>query len=839
MWLARVAIVVCALAVPRLLAAQAVRGVVAFVATGQPSAGAQVQLIPVGGDPLPAVLTGQGGEFFVTAPAAGEYDLRVSFAGYRVQLARLQLRDDLVLEVQVNLAREDQRSTGDTLNLNGRVLSTGDGDPLSNVHVQVLESSQSTRTDIHGRFTLHNVARRASVAFQRIGVKPDTMVLQAGQPFVTVYLEPTPVTLPPVEATGALVERQRFESLAQPSTFSLDKVAIEATPTLAEPDVARTVQLLPGTVAKNDFYVGFNVRGGEADQNLIRLDGVTVFNPTHVGGLFSTFDEAAVDRVDFITGGFPAHYGGRMSSVLDVQLRTGSRQSTRLRGHVSLLSGKVMVEGPVGSSGITYLASARRSYVDMLAAPFSGKGVPYYFADALTKVTVPLPTGGTASLTGYWGRDALDWPFIEDEPGREGLDIEFSWGNRLAGLAVRHALGAVDLEHHVSVSAFSTTLAVVPDIRRLDNRARVLTAGLSATLRLGQANHVTIGGDVEDYAMELSGRSEALQTVEFELDYSPSVWSAYVDAQWELLKRVQLRPGLRVERVTGGADQTVVAPRVAAKAFLTDDFALTASAGRFYQAIHSIRDRDVPLTVFDFWIGADDLTPIAYADHIIVGFEQWFGTKALVRVEGYDKAFHDLVVRSFRDDPKIRGDEFFAADGYARGFDVFIRKFSGNITGWVAYGFTKTLRTTDSLTFPPSHDRRHTLNIVVQAPGPLHSELGVRLGYGSPLPYTGIVGQWLHRNYNSELHGFDYFDSESVSEEINGERYPYYARLDVGLRWRLEKWGGVLRPYVQIVNAFNRTNVWVYAFEFDRSPPTRSGLSQLPFFPTAGVAFEF
>ncbi|NIM49999.1 MAG: TonB-dependent receptor [Gemmatimonadales bacterium] len=641
-------VVCCGLVGPRPLPAQAVRGVVTAVATGGPLDGARVELAPTGGDPFTAVLTGADGSFFLAAPTAGEYVLQVTLPGYRPQLARLLLRDDLVIEVRVNLARAEQAIGA--LNLEGRVLTAGEGKPLSDVRVRVIESAQSARTDEAGHFAIAGVPRPARILFQRIGVKSDTVLLAAGQPFVTVYLELAPVRLPAVEAVAATIERRRFESLAQSSTMSLDKSAIETTPTLAEPDVARTVQLLPGTVAKNDFYVGFNVRGGEADQNLIRLDGITVFNPSHVGGLFSTFDQAAIDRLDFITGGFPAHFGGRMSSVLDVQLRRGSPEH-RLHGNLSLLSSKVMLEGPVGSTGVNYMVGARRSYVDLLTAPFPGTGVPYYFADALAKVTTPLPTGGIASLTAYWGRDALDWPFIEAEPGRDGVDIEVTWGNRLAGLSVRHGIGALELEQHASVSAFSTRLAMAPDIERLDNGARVLTAGLSGTFRFGSANHIAVGGDVEDYQMDLSRRSDALETVEFELAYSPRVWSGYLDAQWELFKRVQLRPGVRVERVTGGADRTVVAPRVAVKAFLTNNFALTGSAGRFYQAVHSIRDQDVPLTMFDFWIGADDVTPIADADHVVVGFQQWFGGDVMVGVEGYNKTYHDLVVRSFRDDP--------------------------------------------------------------------------------------------------------------------------------------------------------------------------------------------
>ncbi|MDJ0766968.1 MAG: TonB-dependent receptor, partial [Myxococcota bacterium] len=395
------------------------------------------------------------------------------------------------------------------------------------------------------------------------------------------------------------------------------------------------------------------------------------------------------------------------------------------------------------------------------------------------------------------------------------------------------------LVQHLSVSKFSTGIGLEPDILRLDNAARVQTARTTLLLSQGRTHDIRLGGSVERYEMNYDMRSLALETNAYTLEYRPTVWSAFIDDQWSPFKQLLLRPGARLIHVTGGAEYTAVEPRFGFKAFLTSDLALTGSAGRFHQAVHSIRDQSVPITMFDFWIGADDLTPVARSDHYVLGFEKWLSRTLSLTVEGFEKTYDNLLIQDDRDDPKVRGDEFVRADGYARGVDVLVRKYEGSFTGWIAYGFAKAERNTEEQTFPPAHDRRHTLDIVVQTKGPFGSNMGIRWGFGSALPYTGITGQWLHREYNAELHAFDWYEDEVISNTINGERFPHYSRLDIGFRWEIEKWGGIWRPYFQLVNAYNRTNVWVYSFNYDRAPPTRTGFSQLPILPTIGVEFEF
>jgi hypothetical protein len=153
---------------------------------------------------------------------------------------------------------------------------------------------------------------------------------------------------------------------------------------------------------------------------------------------------------------------------------------------------------------------------------------------------------------------------------------------------------------------------------------------------------------------------------------------------------------------------------------------------------------------------------------------------------------------------------------------------------------TKVDRRSRGDEFPAVHDRRHNLNLILQSPGPLGSDMSVRFGYGSPLPFTPFVGEWNHRYYYAADHSLNDFDREPIaSPTLNSSRYPYYGRIDISFWWETRKWGGILRPYVQLVNMLNRKNVFLYTYDYTTAPATRSAVSQLPLLPTVGVEFIF
>ncbi len=723
--------------------------------------------------------------------------------------------------------------------VSGTVLTARDSTPISGVVVSVPDERIIAVTDAAGRFVLYDVPpARVRVAFSRIGVVSDTLWIAPNQVGLTVYLELAPIELPPLTASADPPAKIRFTEMVQPSVVTVDRETITKLPALMEADVIRVVQMLPGTVALNDYTVGFNVRGGESDQNLTQLDGVTVFNPSHLGGLFSTFDADAVDRLDFFTGAFPAEFGGRLSSVLDVGVRPGRNDRFGVRGNVSFLATKLLVEGPIGGSGASFLVGGRRTYADVLVGLLSNEVMPYHFADAVGKLSTPLGRG-TLSLTGYWGEDVINWTWIEEKPGQDAVIIKADWGNKLVGLRFEHPLGRQRLYVDAGVTTFTTGFGFEPAIFRAENSVRLLSTKAMLQLVPHAANTIRVGGGVEDYRMTYDFDSESFGTEFFTARFQPRVWSAFADWQWETFSWLMLRPGVRLEAVEG-PDVLTLAPRIGAKVFLSPDLAVTGSVGRYYQPIHAFRDQNVTWNIFDFWVGADSAIPVARSDHLVLGLEKWFGGTVSVTLEGYRKTFHDIIDANLREDPKVPGDETVPVNGDAWGLDLLVRKHRGTVTGWVAYSLMKSTRAGHDQEYPAVHDRRHTLNIVLQMPGLFGSDMSLRLGYGSALPYTPFIGEWRHRFYRSDLNAFNTAEREPIASPfLNSARYPYYGRVDLSFRWEARKWGGILRPYVQLVNVFNRKNVFIYLWDYSTSPATQSAVSQIPLLPSVGLEFVF
>jgi len=728
-------------------------------------------------------------------------------------------------------------ASAQTRDVAGRVLAADDSTALPGVRITVLETGLQVSSDAEGSFTLRGVPTSAlRLALERVGVRQDTVDLPAGITTITVYVGVTAVQIRPLITTAESPNRERFEAEAQPSTVTLQPREISAVPTIGEPDVLRVVQLLPGTVAKNDFTSTLNVRGGESDQNLVLLDGITLFNPYHVGGMFSTFDNAAINTVDFTAGAFSAAYPGRLSSVLDVSLRQGRNDRIGINAMLSGLSAKLLVEGPIPGTAATFMIGGRRSYADRWVDAFTDESFLYYFGDLTAKLSLPLPTDGVISLVGYAGRDVGSTPWLSESSGQEPVDLEFDWGNTVAGLYFEQPIGNWWVSQRVNVTRFTTGIGLVPDVFDARNKTTLWSAATNVGAQLG-THRVQVGGSLEPYTFTYRAERPQLETVVLDQAWAPTVWGVYAEDQWNVAPWLFVRPGIRGEYVEGTGRMTW-APRLSAKAFVTENFAINGSIGRFYQPIHSIRDQELPVSFFEFWIGADSVTPIGRSDQGVLGVEVWPRDDWSFSVEGYTKSYEDIVMRDRADDPKVQGDEFFITRGYSWGVDVLVRKHFGPLTGWVAYSYAKSLRRLGSLSFAPGHDRRHTVDVVLQTPGPFGSQLGLRWGYGSPLPYTGIIGSWPHRRYNSQENQFDDFESEVLSASINDQRFPPYHRLDASIRWELGtnvKW----RPFFQVVNVYNRQNVFFYTYDFTGTPARRGGFSQLPIVPTLGVEVEW
>ena len=746
--------------------------------------------------------------------------------------------------------------------IEGTAVDSATGAPKPGVAVTLEGTGRGMLTDASGQFALSGLTPGDyTVRTRQIGTRPTTRVVavRAGATTtVTLTIADAPVTLAAVRARAKSPERDRFE--LSPSIGAISLTANNATnvPSFGEPDILRVVQLLPGVNARNDFSSGFNVRGGESDQNLILLDGYPIYNPFHLGGLFSTFLDETVGSIDLLTGGFGASHGGRLSSVLDVTSAEPERAGIHGTASVSVISSSLTLGSASSDGRSSWTMSGRRTYADKLVSALSDRSFPYHFSDAQFHGARGLGTGELRlEVTAYAGSDVLNGDFAtfgdSGSAGAGGGRFTFGWANQLAGATLRDVwrdsvrfplLGRADsvgAEQRVSYTRFATGLDLGGGAFSLTNSVQELR--IAGDVHWHRGTHTRrIGYEASRYAIRYDVNSSAAQASLFALAQQPAASALYYQEQWNPAKRLIAEVGVRAEYLTsrnwGGLD-----PRVAVKYFVTPDLALTAAVGRYAQWLHSLNREDIPVRIFDFWIASDPYIPVSRARHYVLGMEHWLGPLRFARVESWVKQYDHLLEQNTADDPAVRGDEFLESTGTSYGFDLLLRQLDiGPFGGWLAYTYGVSARTRNDVAYWPGHDRRHNLNVVgTYKPGSRYT-FSARLGVASGTPYTDIVGQLVRRAYNPRTRSFDDRDRgelEPVGGTRNGARYPLFQRLDLGIS-RSGQWRGLqLVPYLSVVNAYNAQNVFIYTFDYTKNPPTRQAASQFPFLPSVGLTVTF
>ncbi|MDX1645615.1 MAG: TonB-dependent receptor [Longimicrobiales bacterium] len=658
-------------------------------------------------------------------------------------------------------------------------------------------------------------------------------------------------------------ERRRFEELAGPTVREMDLEEVRFIPGVAEPDPVRAIEVLPGVVSTSDFSAAFHVRGGSQDQNLILLDGIPVFSPFHLGGLFSVFNADMIDRVELMSGGFPAEHGGRVSSVLEIDSDAGSGDFG-VDGAVSLLSSRGAVAGglpesvaaALGQTSVRYRFSARRSYFDVLLAP--AFEFPYHLRDLQGVVEGWTPDGDRISISAYTGEDVFDLTSVDSEDFP--LRVDWDWGNDAAGVRWSHPRsGGGSLDVRANVSRFGTGL-LFPDFddTEFDSRIQQSQLGLDLDLRPRPRFAVQTGLVVQ----RLSYRNSF---VTGGTDFGGAKGDAtlvggYVQARWNRGRTWLVEAGVRGDLYRPDPGRTVFepSPRFAFKRFLGGgDVALKMAAGRYSQFLHSLRDEELPLGL-DVWVLAGARTPHAVSDQIQLGVEGYEDAHWYWSVEGYLRDFDGVVTFNPADDPNDELDDILGGNGLSWGADLLVRKQTGDIRGWLAVSFLKARRTfpdplsplevPPEITFPPIFDRRIDVDLVFSYPAPWGWEGGLRWNLGSGIPYTRALGSYAYYQPLYVQDGRLDWTGEDGDEDggfgvvladRNSSRYPAYHRLDLSFRRTFQKSWGSLTPYLNLVNVYNRRNVLFYFFEYDEEPPVRSGISMFPVLPTIGLEVSF
>ena len=731
-----------------------------------------------------------------------------------------------------------------------RGAETGDPLPGANVLVKGNGRRRGTAADENGRFQVGNLpAGSYTVRASYLGYEAEQQQVELGTGTARrLALALTPAS---IEAERVTVTDARAEAEAE-RALGVARVApaeVKELPTPFEPDVFRALQLLPGVKAASDFSSGLYIRGGSPDQTLVRLGPTTVYNPTHFFGFFSTFNPDAVGDVRLFKGGYPARYGGRLGAVVDLENRRGQKEDVEGTASLGLLAGRIAASGPLpdalsaadSTRPGSWMGAARRSTLEPLFAVLRNQnveGIPnnFRFYDLNARVDTWLSGRDRLKISAYAGADRLDFPFLDD------ARVEAPYGNRTATLAWTRLW---DEETFSKVSASASRYFNEPTFTLAGNtfrRANTLTdvagtAMLETTLETESLGAHTLRGGVRG-----SYFTTALErSLDDQVLFSPTTrtgrLSAYVQDTW--------RPGgddgpWRVTAGLRGAYHTRgqylrLGPRLSVQYrpawLLGGRVRLQAGYGRYNQYL-TLRTSSF-FSGADTWYAAGRGVPPSYGDQLVGGVKVDLTDELRLDVEGYYRTMRDLfeINRRIRD---IAGlpyrDAFWFGEGDAYGLEAKLERTAGRLSGFLAYTYAQTrrrfpfnyqsdrqvglaglnARNTLGGAYPPKYDRRNDLKAVLNYDFAEKWRATGVFTYATGQPYTRPESQFkLYDDPGRET------TRDALVSPFNGARLPPYHRLDLGVRRLGTLFGLDVELQVQLLNVYNRRNVWFYFYETD------------------------
>ena len=728
--------------------------------------------------------------------------------------------------------------------ISGFVRDASSGESLPFVSVYLKDENRGTISNESGYYAIPNVppgkyALNASLIGYRLFERE--VEIDGGDRVVDIRMQERAIEM---EATVIQAEREAAESFdISPGRTTLQIKELKAAPAAIEADPIRTIQTLPGVATLSDFSVGLYVRGGTPDQNLILLDGTDVYNASHMFGLFSTFPADAAKSTELLRGGYPAKYGGRLSSVLNVITDEGNKEEFEGSGGVSLMASRLTVQGPIAKG--SYLLSGRRTHLDPILAvardALDVKRLGYNFYDLQGKTHQILSHDDQLTVAAYKGRDGLLYRFDE-------FDFDLNWGNRTISSKWTHVFDSGLFGNFMLTgSRFrATTLFDTEDVRlKESNRLTDLSFKGDINYFPRQGHAVEAGLLVKRMSMEyIFGESDQEWV---NLDVEGVHNALYAQDSWRVTHLLTLQPGLRFNYFANGG-YTGWSPRLAARYQTGEHTFLKGSVGRYHQYIFRLaREIQGIAGLSNVWALADSTAEPSASFHYITGVETRIAGLDL-DAEVYYKDYEGLYELNYDETESTEiVDLLRRGDGQAYGFDLMLRKRAGRHTGWLSLSTGISERTIDGLnldengekqSFNSKFDRRLSINLIHSWRLGKRWNLNTRLGYASGQPYTQVLG----RGEVELPSGMSWtFNRQG---ELNGVRLPDYQRLDMSIQREFDfgVWG--MKAYLQVINVLNHKNIFNYFWDMEgdpekRKPGKRHEMPMLPILPSFGIDFHF
>ncbi len=750
-----------------------------------------------------------------------------------------------IVIMAANLSANSAAASSEYASMSGFVYDSESKETLIGATVYLVGSKKGAYSNKAGFYSITDIepgkytVRVTYVGYEKLEYD---VTLKKGQSFKKeIFLKSAAVSTNTVTVTA---EREVEKRQITVSKINVPIQQIKEIRIGGESDVFRTLQLLPGILTSSQISSGLYVRGGSPDQNLVLLDDAVVYNPTHLFGFLSTFNSDAIKDVEMLKGGFPAEYGGRMSSVLSITQNNGSQKEVQGIGALGLISSKLSLEGPLPGTDGSWFIGGRRTYFDLLTSLMSEdpeNPLPdFNFYDLNGKLTFNLSPSDKLFVSGFQSADALQYDTY-------GVNFRMDIGNRLGAIKWTHIWDdnffsdvIVSGSHYFNkFKGDQTGYEFLINNAITDYSTKIKTEWLVN-------DKLTVKSGFEytnfhfQYLQNYSGDTDSTQQGgggQTNLNLFDNNYSAYLQTNLQANQHLSFQLGGRAN-YWNLSDQFTVDPRAAARYQFNEGFAIKVAWGLFHQNLRLATQPD--FSFFDTWMPSD--TSVAGPGRS----DQYIFTVETNPMEGFDlnvdlyyKKLHNI---NELNDKSLEGetvaDVLFFGKGRAYGAEVFLQKKYGRLTGWVGYGLGWIFAQFDTINggreFSPKYDRRHDLKIVAQYKINDSWDIGGTFTLQSGQPYTGASSR-----FQTKLPGQNYGDGKTVPSQRYGLRLPASHQLNLNGSYKFKMFGLASRVILDIYNVYNRRDIWFRYYNTQSETTTVEDVKLLPIIPTFSIEVKF
>jgi len=800
------------------------------------------------------------------------------------------------------------------ITVSGYIENAENGERIIGANIYDQSLGFGTASNVYGFYSLTFKQKNIKLTVSFIGYQSQNIELNLTKDTVINFAMVPNTELEEVIVTG----KQNNVKTSQISSIDVPLHAVQKLPVLfGETDVLKTIQLMPGVQSGSEGTSGVYVRGGGPDQNLILLDGVPVYNVNHLFGFFSVFNGYAVNDISLVKGGFPARYGGRLSSVIDIRMKEGNMKKFSGEASSSFIASKISFEGPIIKDKTSFIISARRTYIDAIAAPFMKLfsafafdtekfSAGYFFYDINAKINHKISDKDRLFLSIYTGKDKA---YVKSEENwdtygntnRYKTDFDLHWGNLTSALRWN----------------------------------RVYTPKLfgNTTMTYSRYNFVTAISEEDEYTSWSNPDDETIYHDKFEISYLSGIEDYALKTDFDLLPSPNhkikfgaggiyhiFKPGVSALRISDGENKQNIdtaygskniyareyavyaeddikigkrikiniggrasglsvqdtfyyslEPRISTRFLITDNWSIKAAYSEMTQYLHFLTNSTIGLPT-DLWLPATKRIPPQHSVQYAAGAAISLPHNLNLTLEAYYKDMTNLIEykegASFFEDPEegnLAGigweDKVEIGKGNSYGAEIMLSRNIGNLTGWLAYTWSKTNRQFENISFgevfPYRYDRRHDASIALTYKINDKIDIGATWVYGTGISVTlaqqrylplnaieGLIEQKQH--YGTDFYYYSGDNSVEYYGKRNNYRLPDYHRLDLSINFNKNVKYGTRTWNISIYNVYNRQNAFYVDFTgglfTDNISSEKRQLmkySLFPFIPSVSYTYKF